>query len=196
MKYGTEIQRMTNSALVTSVAAIIVALFTTVTPVQAQGTPDGETPANEAVCDSLVGGTPGLYGLCVAYCEAQDLDAFEKNPPSTQILANYRKMMKDGDPDMPCVQNPCPCWTESEIQSIDGSMGTVSCSISDTWAHIDESNTTNFQYAAVGEDEASLTCEYFDDSVSPVVERYMSVSPEHAAVCRAQIVARCNDLGL
>ena len=32
----------------------------------AQGTPDGETPANESVCDELQGATPGLYGLCVA----------------------------------------------------------------------------------------------------------------------------------
>ena len=37
-------------------------------------TPDGETLANEGVCDVLQGGSPGLYGLCVAYCEAQDLD--------------------------------------------------------------------------------------------------------------------------
>ena len=38
-------------------------------------TPDGTTPANETVCDGLkTNATPGLYGLCVAYCEAQDLD--------------------------------------------------------------------------------------------------------------------------
>ena len=35
-------------------------------------TPDGETPANEGVCDELMFYTPGLYGLCVAFCEAQD----------------------------------------------------------------------------------------------------------------------------
>ena len=38
-------------------------------------TPDGETPANEGVCDELIGLTPGLYGLCVAFCEAQDCEA-------------------------------------------------------------------------------------------------------------------------
>ena len=32
-------------------------------------TPDGETPANEGACDVLLGATPGLYGLCVAFCE-------------------------------------------------------------------------------------------------------------------------------
>ncbi len=37
-------------------------------------TPDGETPANEGVCDELLIATPGLYGLCVAYCEALECD--------------------------------------------------------------------------------------------------------------------------
>ena len=35
-------------------------------------TPDGLPPANEGVCDSLQMAKPGLYGLCVAYCEALD----------------------------------------------------------------------------------------------------------------------------
>ena len=58
------------SALCSVVLAGVVGLSS---PVIAS-TPDGETPANEGVCDSLNGATPGLYGLCVAYCEAQDLD--------------------------------------------------------------------------------------------------------------------------
>ena len=38
-------------------------------------TPDGETPAEEQVCDPLRadGVTKGLYGLCVAFCEAHDI---------------------------------------------------------------------------------------------------------------------------
>ena len=36
----------------------------------AQGTPDGVTPAVEAVCSKVKGGAG--YGLCVAYCEAND----------------------------------------------------------------------------------------------------------------------------
>ena len=43
-------------------------------PAHAQ-TPDTETPANEGVCDGLLGATPGLYGLCVGFCEAQDCEA-------------------------------------------------------------------------------------------------------------------------
>lgn len=99
---------------------------TSLTP--AQGTPDGETPANEGICDLLVAGTPGLYGLCVAYCEALDCESpAESNsvqpipcnsPANQKILENYRKKMMPGDPDMPCVHQPCPCWTEQELESI------------------------------------------------------------------------------
>ena len=60
-------------------------------------TPDGDTPANEGVCDELIGATPGLYGLCVAFCEAQDCEpdpslenAFENcRPGSMKILDRY-----------------------------------------------------------------------------------------------------------
>jgi len=79
-------------------------------------TADGVTPANEGVCNALQGGTPGLYGLCVAYCEAQDLDLVgDKETPNNKILGNYRKKMREGDPDMPCIQVPCPCWNAEQL---------------------------------------------------------------------------------
>ena len=102
-------------------------------PAMAQ-TPDGETPANEGVCNELQWGTPGLYGLCVAFCEAQDiaavsdpitdeeLAAIERGMPAGRILANYNKKKTEGDIDMPCikVEAPCPCFTADEVSSIDG----------------------------------------------------------------------------
>lgn len=79
-------------------------------------TPDGDTPAEETVCDQLIGGTPGLYGLCVAYCEAQDhSDALPGEPPAWKILDVYNKRRKAGDPEMPCLQAPCPCWSEDDL---------------------------------------------------------------------------------
>ena len=57
----------------TLLAILTVGILAVAPPVLAQ-TPDGETPAEESVCDALQGGTPGLYGLCTAYCEAQDAD--------------------------------------------------------------------------------------------------------------------------
>ncbi len=116
---------------------ICIALAAFAVPAAAQGTPDGITPANETVCDGLKGGTPGLYGLCVAMCEAQDCQAeYDTNsgrvvydpscsPASDQIFNNYVKTYrKRGSADEPavppCVQIACPCWTEQELDDIGG----------------------------------------------------------------------------
>jgi hypothetical protein len=83
-------------------------------------TPDGETPANEGVCDELQGGTPGLYGLCVAFCEAQDCEnPFEEcSPGSHRVLDKYNQKKNAGDPDMPCIlPTECPCFTQAELEA-------------------------------------------------------------------------------
>lgn len=116
-------------------AILAFGLLATVSPVLAQ-TPDGQTPAGENVCDPLRDDsvTKGLYGLCVAFCEAQDyadeldsiteeeLATLESSTSSGRILANYNKRKQDGDPDMPCilVEEPCPCWSAQELAEIDG----------------------------------------------------------------------------
>lgn len=114
-----------------ALAALIVGLFATSAPLYAQ-TPDGTTPANEGVCDDLTadGVTNGLYGLCIAFCEAQDhadiftaitesdYDALLAAAPSGKILENYNKIMTENDPPMPCITRvdaPCPCWDEEEF---------------------------------------------------------------------------------
>jgi hypothetical protein len=91
--------------------------------VLAQGTPDGETPAEESVCDDLVYATPGLYGLCVAFCEAQDCepdynadDPFEHcTPASLKLLDQYNRIKEPTDPSMPCLRVPCPCYDEEDL---------------------------------------------------------------------------------
>jgi hypothetical protein len=112
-------------------AALIMALFTVAAPLYAQ-TPDGTTPANEGVCDDLTanGVTQGLYGLCIAFCEAQDYadvltaitegdyEALLAAAPSGKILKNYNNIMTENDPPMPCItrlDGPCPCWDEGEF---------------------------------------------------------------------------------
>jgi hypothetical protein len=91
-------------------------------------TPDGQTPAVETVCDPLIGATPGLYGLCVAYCEAHDADILspggdpaELDVPNRKILQNYNKKKTEFDPPMPCVQqgvDDCPCWTAEQVSIV------------------------------------------------------------------------------
>jgi hypothetical protein len=101
----------------------ILCMATLVGPVMGQ-TADGDTPVNEAICDDLFTATPGLYGLCIAYCEAMDCELVDDemncdNFPDPRILQKYRSRMQEGDPDMPCVvPGPCPCWTENEVNDI------------------------------------------------------------------------------
>lgn len=98
-----------------------------------QRTPDGQTPAEEGVCDVVKGGTPGLYGLCVAFCEAHDcepvrladdsLDLSMCKKNDWRLVEKYEEKMREGDPPMPCLPEPnkepqevtCPCWGEKEL---------------------------------------------------------------------------------
>ncbi len=116
--------------LIASVASVATAQKK---PNSNRRTPDGATPAEESTCDVLKHGTPGLYGLCIAFCEAHDCepDLLLDDPFSVckksdrKILDKYRDKMRDGDPDMPCIPNPigpgdrgetlCPCWSEDDL---------------------------------------------------------------------------------
>ena len=68
-------------------------------------TPDGQTPAEETICDSQTG---AAYGLCTAYCEAMDCDSpFPQASPTacSRVLSNYERIT--GQP-LPC-EATCPC---------------------------------------------------------------------------------------
>ncbi len=61
-------------------------------------TPDGETPAEETVCDGLSG---AAFGLCNAYCEAEDCDVLAPERNSCERLRrNFERVM--GTPIFPC----------------------------------------------------------------------------------------------
>ncbi len=66
-------------------------------------TPDGETPAIETICNEYKDSIPGLYGLCDAYCEAQDLDAYSKNPTADVLEGNFARR---GGGSLACGSNP------------------------------------------------------------------------------------------
>lgn len=170
----------------------LVALLGLNAPVIAS-TPDGETPANEGVCDALQGGTPGLYGLCVAYCEAQDLDLVgDKEVPNTKILANYRKKMQPGDPDMPCIQVPCPCWNAGQLANV-GATATPTCNVSGTVAQVRLLQPGISQQATA--DLNANICRFVDTTTVPVTSLRFSISAEEAQSCYNQIVGKCTALG-
>lgn len=153
-------------------------------------TPDGETPANEGVCDSLQGGTGGLYGLCVAYCEAQDLDSYEKEPPRSKILENYNRKKQAGDPDMPCMQTPCPCWDDAELASISDD-GLAHCT-----AGTDKLNIMNTTFGHARNEAEAVTeaergrCRYIDLS-DPRTIRSFRITDAEAQSCYTQIEQAC-----
>ncbi len=115
-------------------AVSFVTMVIILSPTAIAQTTDGVTPANEGVCDVLTDATPGLYDLCVAFCEAQDigdvetaitegdLAAFEAARPSGAILEAYNRSKNEADPDMPCVlaAESCPCWSAEELRPIYG----------------------------------------------------------------------------
>lgn len=114
------------------------------------------------VCKDLKDGTPGLYGLCVVYCEAQSCDAkaaaaglCTRQRFNERVLENYNRKKAHGDPDMPCLEktasvSPCPCLTEQE--AVDTTWD--NCSIDGGVTRV-----TGIQGEELSVDTAMSTCE-------------------------------------
>lgn len=74
----------------------IVALFTLLSAHAFAKTPDGAPPSEETACDGLHG---AAFGLCNAYCEAQDCDVHPR-PSCAQLRANFSRIT--GTSSFPC----------------------------------------------------------------------------------------------
>ena len=94
------------------------------------------------VCSSLSGATPGLMGLCRAYCaprsqsgvDMNDIASVRAAAPSIELLERYNALKTESDPEMPCfagssddspsdelpAPTSCACWTQEQLQTIDG----------------------------------------------------------------------------
>jgi len=68
-----------------SVVGVFILALVSILPAMAQ-TPDEETPAEEKACEKYKG-EGARYGLCVAYCEAQDCDELLRGDESCVNLA-------------------------------------------------------------------------------------------------------------
>ena len=86
------------------VATMAFGVFAFAAPVMAQ-TPDGQTPAEEAVCEAAeLGGA--LKGLCNAYCEAMDCDAYPNANINACESVHGKFLDKSGGIELPCVVPP------------------------------------------------------------------------------------------
>ena len=88
----------------TTIALLAGALVLVVHGQPRAQTPDGETPAEESVCDDFSG---AAWGLCNAYCEAMDCDGDPRASASAcdRVAAQFDS--KSGGAVLPC--EGCPC---------------------------------------------------------------------------------------
>jgi hypothetical protein len=167
----------------------------------------GAYAQNQGVCEVLHGTTKGLYGLCVAFCEAQDCTpiidetgalTFPKNcrPSSTKTLAKYRARQQPGDPDMPCIVGPCPCWTEDEIDLVaDGDLRF--CQDAPTLTILqgeDAVAVLSTELAAAVINDSTTNCTYWERTPAEIY-RYQAVDEDQYAACRESVKAECGDRG-
>ncbi|WP_394230922.1 hypothetical protein [Shewanella colwelliana] len=188
------------------ISLLITTLFSA--PLAAEGTPDGATPANEGVCDALQGGTPSLYGLCVAFCEAQD--TFDEETPVTQetvdeylasskqsqrIYDKYNDRKEATDPTMPCIviqQDECPCWTQDNL---DGAV-TANAKFFDTQFQtaIVEDRKTTFRVFTSYLGTKACRATYISDG--GFIRYSSTITLEEAAVCKAALIDKASELSL
>ena len=67
-------------------------------------TPDGQTPAEETVCDNETG---AAYGLCNAYCEAMDCDSDNPNANDQACQDVSEKFKRVTGRALPCEVVEC-----------------------------------------------------------------------------------------
>ncbi len=189
----------------TGLVCVALAMFALPAAAQAR---DGMTPAKNTMCDPLADATPGLYGLCVAMCEAQACEAtldpdtgevtFDEscNPSAERILANYNKKASPSDPQMPCVTIACPCWSEPGIDNIgggrNGGSASDTCMVRDSFAGL-------FGPSADG-GGTELAYAYADRCVSvqtnPYTFKEKPVGAEESATCRESVIDEIASRGL
>jgi hypothetical protein len=92
-------------------AGLVAALVLVLAPYLADAkTPDGMPPSQETVCSGLSG---AAFGLCNAYCEAQDCDVHPR-PSCDQLRKNFLKIT--GSPIFPC--DPTPTFTVTATYTV------------------------------------------------------------------------------
>ena len=125
-------------------------------------TPDGQTPADEGVCDLE---SSAAYGLCVSYCEAMDCDSSEAVASSEACQSRFNRFFDLTGQEPPCespppAESPCPCstnWQRLELFPDPNSSTFSGCGYSEVlfpypgkgiWLQIGDSDTTE-QYRTI-----------------------------------------------
>jgi hypothetical protein len=168
---------------------------------------DDAPPSLETVCDELQGGTPGLYGLCVAFNEAQDCepdytleDPLENcKPASRKILEAYNRKRNASDPPMPGIEDPCPCFLQAWVDALPlppGQPCYAQCAFQATqlpdnptpFSNIIASFTPTVvaQVVEPGADTKS-SCLFVSADDPQVIRFFQDITPDEVAACTAII---------
>ena len=188
----------------------------------AQETPNGGAPPSEGICDELVTATPGLHGLCVAFCEAQECERvvspdgpFEQcTPSSPKLFEQYNRIRSQDDPDMPCTRAECPCWTTEELSALpfpSDISGVAACFVVEPGAFVTAHDTwgvgENYTFARQVSISTSLyfpsrnppltaQCKLQHDFTAPPIFRAFSITYDEYATCTADVVTSGRERGL
>lgn len=176
---------------------------------------DGLPPSQEDVCDTAeILDIPGLYGLCNAYCEAQDCDSEEGDLPQSCISLerNFaRKADRAGvDPVLPCEMSSdpvCPCWSATERDEVGVNLPTDNFPFSicafgfqGNFGPNEEfiSNLDIVGYNSGAEEvifaAGTETCFYRDHEGSETSERFMTgIGIDEELACRDDVILRSID---
>ena len=148
----------------------------------------GGSSPTDGICGPLKadGVTKGLFGLCVAYCEA--------GAASEKVLDNYYRKKSESDPEMPCldVEEPtlnCACWntfTEDELGvdvAVDPNFASCTLgTVEDTLFYLD-GNTFDSEIISAFEGG----CEYFN-SVTGDSGSQTGLTLEQENECRLEVL--------
>ncbi|MBT8142905.1 MAG: hypothetical protein HKN88_10425 [Gammaproteobacteria bacterium] len=210
---------MTKNYYLALICLLLTTLLTFTSHIYAESSPDEVSSANDGVCDVLKvdGVTKGLYGLCIAFCEAQehtsilvpiteqDYADLKAAKPSGKILANYNRKKAESDPNMPCIKidEPCICWSQEQINTIDGVMfngslatGAEPCDdgSSEDNAYITESieSTTIWSIAQIYLNESTTYCRFHEagnrsQDITVSYQSILKTTPAQHATCRTSI---------
>lgn len=159
------------------------------------------------------GVSKGLYGLCVAFCEAHacvpDFAAEDPfagcRPGDEKLLRKYEARMRPGDPAMPClpVAAECPCWSQADLDALpdigpltfDAGLRCDSLATQLLLFGLTPTGNESFGLAAVVPDESS--CQYGRvDDAGEVFTTVDGLSAGEAVACAADVVAAGEARGL
>ena len=140
----------------------------------------GATATEEGKCDDFKahGVTKGLYGLCVAYCEA--------GAKGNGVLRNFENKWRKGDPALPCSDDPvCPCLINKPVEEIGVDLIASDCAITDVESRVVYIGIDPFAFESLVVDDSY--CLYIDRSgaIVEIVDPEMSVKEE--AQCRMDV---------